>query len=113
MALINPGFKSPDGRSGHLPPGQSEVKSWPVLTDGPKPMISQRDWRLVIDGEVVRPTELDWEQFSAIPRTTLKTDIHCVTRWSKLGMVWEGVSLDAIIEHAEGLTSSANFLIAS
>jgi DMSO/TMAO reductase YedYZ molybdopterin-dependent catalytic subunit len=113
MALINPGFKSPGRRKGELPPGQSEVRSWPVLTYGPTPLISKREWRLVVDGEVREPFELDWEEFSKLPRTTLKTDIHCVTRWSKLGMEWEGVSLDALIERAGGLTDEAMFLIAS
>jgi DMSO/TMAO reductase YedYZ molybdopterin-dependent catalytic subunit len=27
-------------------------------------------------------------------------DIHCVTRWSKLSTVWEGVSLDTVLEQA-------------
>jgi DMSO/TMAO reductase YedYZ molybdopterin-dependent catalytic subunit len=113
VALINPGFKSPGRRKGQLPPGQSEVNSWPVLTYGPTPHIDTSEWRLVVDGEVRKQVELDWRQFSDMPRTTLKTDIHCVTRWSKLGMEWEGVSLDALIARAGGLTDEAMFLIAS
>jgi DMSO/TMAO reductase YedYZ molybdopterin-dependent catalytic subunit len=113
MTLINPGFKSPDGRSGHLPPGQSEVKSWPVLTYGPTPIINTREWRLEIDGEVNGPIVFDWEEFKRLPRTTMATDIHCVTRWSKLGMRGEGVSVDDLIQLAGGLTPAARFLIAS
>lgn len=113
MVLINPGFKSPDRRNGHLPPGQSEVHSWPVLTYGPTPDIDTDGWSLEIDGEVNEPLGLSWAEFNSLPRTTLTTDIHCVTRWSKLGMKWEGVSLDDLIEAAGGLRADARFLIAS
>jgi DMSO/TMAO reductase YedYZ molybdopterin-dependent catalytic subunit len=113
MAIINPGFQSPSSRSGHLPPGQTEVHSWPVLTYGPTPRISTDEWSLEIDGEVERPLKLNWKEFNDLPRTTLTTDIHCVTRWSKLGMEWEGVSLDDLIKLAGGLTEDASFLLAS
>lgn len=113
MALINPGFKSPNNRNGHLPPGQSEVHSWPVLTYGPTPHIDTAEWELAVDGEVEKPFKLTWAQFNDLPRTKLATDIHCVTRWSKLGMEWEGVSLDELIKHAGGLTDDAHHLIAS
>jgi len=43
----------------------------------------------------------------------LLTDIHCVTRWSRLGMEWEGVSLDDLVAAAGGLTDNARFLIAT
>jgi DMSO/TMAO reductase YedYZ molybdopterin-dependent catalytic subunit len=113
MALINPGFKSPDHRDGHVPPGQSVVTSWPVLTYGPTPHIGLDRWALAIDGAVGRPVTLSWEQFNALPKTAMHTDIHCVTRWSKLGMEWRGVSLDELIKQAGGLTRAAHHLIAS
>ena len=113
MALISPGFKSPDKRDRRVPPGQSVVSSWPVLTYGPTPNIDTKEWRLLITGEVNKPLELGWDEFSKLPNTTLETDIHCVTRWSKLGMEWEGVSLDTLIEKAGGLTEDAHYLIAS
>jgi DMSO/TMAO reductase YedYZ molybdopterin-dependent catalytic subunit len=113
MAVINPGFMSPERRDGHLPPGQSLVSGWPVLTYGPTPHIDTKDWRLDIDGEVNQPISFTWEEFNQLPKTTMETDIHCVTRWSKLGMEWEGVSLDELIKRAGGLTESANHLFAS
>ncbi len=111
MALINPGFQAPRRRAGNLPPGQSLVDGWPVLTYGPTPIIDTKDWKLEINGEVKQPVSLDWEAFNKLPKTTLKTDIHCVTRWSKLGMEWEGVSIDELIKLAGGLTESAHYLI--
>jgi DMSO/TMAO reductase YedYZ molybdopterin-dependent catalytic subunit len=113
MALINPGFKSPQKRGGHLPPGQSEVRSWPVLTYGPTPHVSTDEWQLEVDGAVQRPVHLNWQEFNELPKTNLDVDIHCVTRWSKLGMQWEGVSVDELIKLAGGLKNEAKFLIAS
>lgn len=113
MALINPGFKSPQHRNQRIPPGQSVVNTWPVLTYGPTPHIDTSDWRLQISGKVEKPTEFTWQEFNELPNTTLETDIHCVTRWSKLGMQWEGVSVDKLIELAGGLLSDAHYVIAS
>jgi len=113
MAFFNPGFKSPDNRNDRVPPGQSVVRNWPVLTYGPTQKIDTKAWELEIDGEVNKPVKLTWEQFNALPKTTKETDIHCVTRWSKLGMKWEGVSIDTLIEQAGGLTDKAHHLIAS
>ena len=112
MANINPGFKSPGRRDERVPPGQSVVKTWPVLTYGPTPRIDTGEWMLAVDGEVNKPFTIDWAEFNRLPKHTMLTDIHCVTRWSKLGMEWEGVSIDELIERADGLTSSANHLIA-
>ena len=111
MALINPGFRSPKRHEQNLPPGQSIVEGWPVLTYGPTPRVATANWELVIDGEVHAPVTLDWETFNRLPRTTMKTDIHCVTRWSKLGMEWEGVSLVELIRQAGGLKDDARYLI--
>jgi len=113
MALINPGFKSPGSRDKRVPPGQSVVTSWPVLTYGPTPHIDTNDWRLLVNGEVKKPLELTWDAFNKLPKATMETDIHCVTRWSKLGMKWEGVSLDTLIEMAGGLTDAAHYLVAT
>jgi DMSO/TMAO reductase YedYZ molybdopterin-dependent catalytic subunit len=113
MAIINPGFKSPGHRNNRVPPGQSVVSSWPVLTYGPTPIIDKVSWELKIGGEVNSPVTLDWKTFDALPKTMLQTDIHCVTRWSKLGMEWEGVSLDELIGLAGGLTPEAMYLLAS
>src|SRR3712207_8763985 len=36
------------------------------------------------------------------PYTTLfRSDIHCVTKWSKLGTTWTGVSVDTLLEAVE------------
>ena len=113
MSVVNPGFQGNRDQKRRLPPGQTEVLRWPVLTYGPTPRIGTEDWRLAIDGEVNEPLVLDWETFNKLPKTTLTTDIHCVTRWSRLGMEWEGVSLDDLIMAAGGLTDQAMYLFAT
>jgi len=40
------------------------------------------------------------DEFQALPHETVTTDIHCVTKWSKLDTVWEGVSVDALLAEA-------------
>ena len=35
--------------------------------------------------------------FRDLPTETVAVDLHCVTRWSKLGTSWEGVSLDTML----------------
>ena len=113
MAVVNKGFVGKGGDAQHrLPPGQSEVKEWPVLTYGPTPRVPLDTWTLTIDGAVNKPLTLNWDEFNELPITELKTDIHCVTRWSRFGMPWEGVSLDELIDQAGGLTPDAKFLIA-
>lgn len=113
MAFFNPGFKSPKQHNDRVPPGQSVVHSWPVLTYGPTPHVDTKDWTLEIDGEVNTPIRLTWQEFNDLPKVTKETDIHCVTRWSKLGMHWEGVTIDELIKRAGGLTDKAHHLIAS
>jgi DMSO/TMAO reductase YedYZ molybdopterin-dependent catalytic subunit len=113
MGFFNPGFRAPEHRDQHVPPGQFVVESWPVLTYGPTPQIDTSDWSLIISGEVKKPVTFSWEEFNALPKTVIDTDIHCVTRWSKLGMHWEGVSVDMLIARAGGLTENAHYLLES
>ncbi len=81
-----------------LPPGQSVTKKFPVLHYGPIPRFDPATWDFQIWGEVDEPVTLNWEQFNALPRTTLTMDIHCVTAWSKFDTTWEGVSLRTLID---------------
>lgn len=114
MTVVNKGFVGKGGADeGRLPPGQARVMSWPVLTYGPTPHVDTKTWSITLDGAVNKPITLNWEEFNQIGKTILKTDIHCVTRWSRLDMPWEGVSLDDLIGLAGGLTAEAKFMVAS
>jgi DMSO/TMAO reductase YedYZ molybdopterin-dependent catalytic subunit len=80
-----------------LPPGQRKVDNWPVLDLGIQPEIPTHAWRLFVDGEVEHPTDWKWGEFTDLPKTTLMTDIHCVTAWSRYDNKWEGVSARDLI----------------
>lgn len=83
-----------------LPPGQFVTEKFPVLTYGPTPQIDLETWQLRVGGAVEQKLELDWEEFISLPTIRIETDIHCVTRWSKLDTVWEGVAFRELVERA-------------
>jgi DMSO/TMAO reductase YedYZ molybdopterin-dependent catalytic subunit len=113
MSLISRGF----GRrrpidpevAERLPPGQHLVGDFPVLTVGPTPHTPLDQWTLTVGGAMERPRVWTWEEFLELPSERFETDIHCVTSWSKLGTVWEGVSLDVLFA---GIETTARYLIA-
>jgi DMSO/TMAO reductase YedYZ molybdopterin-dependent catalytic subunit len=84
-----------------VPPGQYVVDDFPVLSAGPTPRTSLDDWSLTIDGAVDSARTWSWDQLRELPAETFTTDIHCVTKWSKLGTTWTGVSLDTLLENVE------------
>ncbi len=84
-----------------LPDGQKVVEDWPVLTYGGTPRGSTGDWRLRIFGLVEKELELDWEGLTALPRTKVHTDIHCVTTWSKMDTNFEGVSIPDLLKQVQ------------
>jgi DMSO/TMAO reductase YedYZ molybdopterin-dependent catalytic subunit len=83
---------------GRLPPGQSLTNKFPVLHYGPVPSFNPQTWDFKVTGEVVEPLALTWEQFQQLPRSKVKMDLHCVTRWSKFDTEWEGVAVRTLID---------------
>ena len=84
---------------GRLPPGQSLTLKFPVLHYGPVPSFNAATWDLRIWGEVEEEKCWSWDEFNQLPRTSIKMDIHCVTRWSKADTTWEGVSVKTLAEN--------------
>jgi DMSO/TMAO reductase YedYZ molybdopterin-dependent catalytic subunit len=110
MSIISRGFSGRRGASDEkLPPGQHVTADFPVLSAGPTPRISLDAWEFVITSETGASRRWDWKSFRALPSEQISTDIHCVTRWSKLGTSWEGVSLDTLLD---GVETSAPFALA-
>lgn len=104
---------SPDTqRDVRLPPGQSRTRKWPVLDASGAPPIDMARWRLRIGGLLAEPTEWTWEEFSTLPRVRVFSDFHCVTRWSRLGNLWEGVPAAELVRIAGGPAKDARFVIA-
>ena len=75
-----------------VPPGQHVTERWPVLHHGSIPPFDPATWDFRVFGLVDEPLRFTWDDFRALPRTTVTADLHCVTRWSKLDNTWEGVS---------------------
>ena len=85
-------------KAGRLPPGQSLTQKFPVLHYGPVPVFNPATWDFRIWGETEQDTSWTWSEFTRLPRTTLTMDIHCVTRWSKLDTIWEGISVGVLVD---------------
>ncbi len=85
-----------------IPPGQHDVADFPVLSAGPTPRTRLDRWGFRIEGEVREPRQWTWEAFRGLPRAQVTVDIHCVTKWTKLGTRWEGVSLDLLLDGIVG-----------
>ena len=101
----------PEEERERVPPGQFVTPGWPVLHYGNVPRTNLATWTFRVWGLVENPIEWSWQQLGERPRATVETDIHCVTRWSKLGMTWEGVPMAHVLEVAKP-KPEAKFVIA-
>jgi len=112
MAIISRGFtgRRPAVDTNRLPPGQYVTDDFPVLSAGPTPRVPLDRWNFTITGLIDQPRSWTWDQFDALPKETVTQDIHCVTKWSKLGTAWTGVSLDVLLE---GIETAATHVMAS
>jgi DMSO/TMAO reductase YedYZ molybdopterin-dependent catalytic subunit len=79
-----------------IPPGQYVTERWPVLHEGAVPQLDLSTWTFRVDGLVAEPKEWGWDEFNALGETSLQTDIHCVTKWTKLDTRWQGVPVRAV-----------------
>jgi DMSO/TMAO reductase YedYZ molybdopterin-dependent catalytic subunit len=112
MRIVNRGFTGRRRQTGVglIPPGQYLVDDFPVLTAGPTPVVSLEDWDFVVVEETgATAARWTWEQMRALPAEDITVDIHCVTKWSKLGTTWRGVSIDTLLD---GIDTSAEFVVA-
>jgi DMSO/TMAO reductase YedYZ molybdopterin-dependent catalytic subunit len=101
MPPISRGFtrrRQPVAGPSRVPPGQYVTRDFPVLTAGPTPHTPLEKWSFTISGAVPEPVSWPWEEFVALPAEVITTDIHCVTKWSKLDTSWKGVSVDTLLQ---------------
>lgn len=97
MAILSRGFAGRrSAADAKLPPGQYLTTDFPVLSAGPTPRISLDKWEFTIDDGSNVLKRWNWKSFRELPTENITVDLHCVTRWSKLGTHWEGVSLDTL-----------------
>ena len=103
MAKFTRGFtgRGAATRDPRLPPGQYDTgRQWPVLSAEVTPKIAPGEWSFTVEGHVEQPVTWTWDEMHALPPSTYRGDIHCVTTWSKLGMEFEGVSVDTLLAAA-------------
>jgi DMSO/TMAO reductase YedYZ molybdopterin-dependent catalytic subunit len=71
-----------------------------VLYYGEIPRIDLATWEFSVTGEVEEPRRWMWEEFTRLPRTTVRCDIHCVTAWSRFDNAFEGVPASEVLRLA-------------
>jgi len=99
MAVISRGFSGRRRGGGEaLPPGQYLTTDFPVLSAGPTPRVDLDRWELTLTSESGQRRDWSWGQLQALPAQDVTVDLHCVTRWSKLGTAWRGVCLDTLLD---------------
>jgi DMSO/TMAO reductase YedYZ molybdopterin-dependent catalytic subunit len=107
--VVTRGFKGKrDPAAANLPPGQYLTPDFPVLSAGPTPEIALDQWRFIITDEAGSERAWNWQELLGLPSEQPTVDIHCVTKWSKLGTKWEGVSLDTLLDSVD---TSANYAL--
>jgi DMSO/TMAO reductase YedYZ molybdopterin-dependent catalytic subunit len=113
---VQPGFlhaeviiSSDTLRDNRIPPGQSRTRKWPVLDATGTPAMPA-NWKLEVFGLVDRPLTFTLDEFRQLPRVKVFADFHCVTRWSRLGNLWEGVSTRYLFD-AAGVRAEAKFVL--
>lgn len=101
---------SPDARrETRIPPGQSRTRKWPVLDAFGTPQLPT-DWKLEVFGLVDKPLAFTLDEFKALPRVKVFADFHCVTQWSRLSNIWEGVSTRYLLDQS-GIKPEVKFVL--
>lgn len=86
-------IRSPDTeRKNRIPQGQRIIEQWPVLHYGAAPDIDVSKWTFTISGLVEKERRIGYQEFMSLLRVEVLSDVHCVTGWTKLNNLWEGVS---------------------
>lgn len=94
-----------------VPPGQVLTQKFPVLHYGSVPDTNLASWDFRVWGLVENPMKLSWDELMELPQKEVVTDIHCVTRWSKLDTPWIGVPFREIVGRVRPLPE-AKFVMA-
>ncbi len=102
------------GQESRVPPGQYLTEKFPVLHYGTVPQYSDLEttWDLRVWGEIEAPARLSYSEFRALPTVEFVTDIHCVTRWSKLDTRWQGVRFSEFLKTIPALKPTAKYVLA-
>ena len=113
---VTRGFKGKHRDGGadlsRVPPGQYVTQDFPVLSAGPTQRTPLESWSLTLQDRGTLLAQWNWAQFQALPQTESTTDIHCVTKWTKLDTRWRGVTFDNILKAAGPVSPPTLYLMA-
>jgi DMSO/TMAO reductase YedYZ molybdopterin-dependent catalytic subunit len=112
MRIVNRGFTGRRAQpgAGLVPPGQYVVDDFPVLTAGPTPDVDLDGWDFtIVDESGAQLARWTWAELVRLPAEDITVDVHCVTKWSKLGTDWRGVSVDVLLADID---TAAEFVLA-
>jgi DMSO/TMAO reductase YedYZ molybdopterin-dependent catalytic subunit len=102
---------SPDTqRKNRVPPGQRLTEKWPVLHYGAIPSFDPAHWKFTLSGLIEAERVLSYTDLTSLPQVQVFSDIHCVTTWSRLNNLWQGVSAQEIGQLAQ-IRPEARFVI--
>ena len=91
--------KMPDDTlGGAAPPGQFVTEKFPVLTFGEMPDIDLDQWRISASGLVKNEASFSLKEFLGLGQTEVESEFHCVTQWSRLHNLWEGVIFSVVAD---------------
>jgi DMSO/TMAO reductase YedYZ molybdopterin-dependent catalytic subunit len=107
--VITRGFSGRGRSDVNLPPGQYLTEDFPVLSAGPTPRVNLDTWQFGITTEAGQRHTWSWPELTALPSESITVDLHCVTKWSKFGTGWRGVSVDTLLA---GVQTAAEFALA-
>ena|SRR5690242_3260016 len=101
---------TPDEMEKRVPPGQYLTDKFPVLSYGPAPRFNPEKWDFRAIGLVEEPLRFSYQEFRALPQSRQVSDFHCVTTWSRLDNVWEGVKVRDLMQRVK-LKPEARFVL--
>lgn len=111
-------------RPGELAPYITSNQNFYIVTKnaGGDPVLSPRDWRLRIDGEVQRGIELDYQSLRNLPAVEVTKTLECISNFvAKCELApfgcdlistarWKGVRLSDVLQLAGGLKPNVHSL---
>jgi DMSO/TMAO reductase YedYZ molybdopterin-dependent catalytic subunit len=101
---------TPEEIERRVPPGQYLTDKFPVLSYGPAPRFNPEKWDFRVLGLVEEPLRFSYQEFRALPQSRQVSDFHCVTTWSRLDNVWEGVKVRDLMQRVK-LKPEAHFVL--
>jgi DMSO/TMAO reductase YedYZ molybdopterin-dependent catalytic subunit len=114
LDLFNSRAKQDRERHGdRLPPGQKLTDGWPVLHYGGIPKVDLATWKFSIVGLVDDELHFTWDEFVALPQSEIRSDIHCVTHWSKFDNDWTGVRFTELMQRVKAKPGATHAMVHS